>query len=138
VDTVRKSPCGSCPYLRRVPSGVWAPEEYVKLRQYDGDIVEQVVSGGTRVFHCHTDTAEVCAGWAGHRDPADLLAVRLGIADGRLDPAILDYAPVVPLFGSGAEAADHGLRDVEAPGAEARRAIDKIERRRGMSPDRPT
>lgn len=34
-------PCASCPYRRDVPEGVWHPEEYSKLRAYDGSTGEQ-------------------------------------------------------------------------------------------------
>lgn len=47
--------------------------------------------------------------------------------------ATIDYVSPVPLFASGAEAARHGLADVGQPGPSARRAIDKLLRRRGES-----
>lgn len=59
-----RCPCASCPYRRDVPSGVWAPEEYEKLRRYDAPTMEQP----PQVFLCHQknrDTANrVGAGWA--------------------------------------------------------------------------
>lgn len=129
--TVRRNPCPSCPYRLDCPSGVWAPEEYAKLRQYDGDIVEQIASpGSVRPFLCHTTPAKLCAGWVGHRGPADLLAVRVGVSDGQVDPAVFEYRTDVPLFPSGAEAEAHGLRDIEAPGPDAVAVMGKVQRRR--------
>lgn len=71
----------------------------------DGDIPEQT---SARVFSCHQQDGSVCAGWLGHRDPLDLLAVRIGIADGRLDPSCAEYSTTVPLWPTGADAARHG------------------------------
>ena len=39
---------------------------------------------------------------------------------------LLDYVSPVPLFSSGAEAADHGEREIEQPGEDARETIRKI------------
>jgi len=124
----RPRPCASCPYRRNVPSGVWDASEYSKLPEYDGDMGTQPVA----VFHCHQQDGTVCSGWLGHRNPDDLLAVRLGLMAGRLDPSCLDYTTDVPLFASGAEAAEHGVRDITAPGAAARGTIDKLTRKRGL------
>ena len=44
--------------------------------------------------------------------------------------ATLDYESPVPLFASGAEAAEHGRREIEAPPEEADRVILKIVQRR--------
>lgn len=121
--TCRKGPCPACPYRRDVPSGVWAPEEYEKLRRYDQPTGEQP----WQPFLCHATPGRLCHGWAvvhtsrGHE--FDLLALRLI----RHDPEIPD-APAVPLFASGCEAADHGLRDIAAPSADARSAMDTLRR----------
>lgn len=124
----RKRPCGSCPYRENAPSGVWDVSEYEKLPRYDGDVAEQT---STRVFMCHAQDGCVCSGWLGHRDPADLLAVRVALVRGELDGDALEYSTDVPLFPSGAAAAAHGLRDIAAPGERALQVIDKIERLRG-------
>jgi hypothetical protein len=125
----RKNPCPTCPYRRDVASGVWDAEEYEKLVRYDGDTSGQ----DPRAFGCHSDGGEsLCAGWVAHRDPQEMLALRLGVAMGSVDPAVMEYETDVPLFSSGAEAAAHGLADVEAPGVKARQAIKKITRLRGM------
>lgn len=130
--TPRRTPCASCPYRCSVASGVWAAEEYAKLVAYDGDVSEQQ---SIAAFHCHQGDNEICSGWLGHRDPADLLAVRIGIIDGRLDPSCAEYSTTVPLFASGAEAAAHGMRDIEQPTAAAARAIEKITRVRAAKGD---
>lgn len=124
----RPRPCASCPYRRNVPSGVWEASEYAKLPEYDRDTGEQPMA----VFNCHQKDGTVCAGWLGYRDPSDLLAVRLGLMRGRLDPSCMDYQTDVLLFSSGAEAAAHGAKDITTPGRAARNTIDKVIRKRGL------
>jgi len=132
----RKRPCASCPYRQNVPSGVWHPEEYLKLPEYDGEIHEQVQhEQALKEFHCHQGDGTVCSGWLGHREPTDLLAVRLGIARGSLDPSCATYTTEVPLFPSGRAAAEHGMREVEAPSDEAVEVIEKISRKRDLAFD---
>lgn len=123
----RKTPCASCPYRRGVASGIWDQSEYDKLPRYDGEIAEQ---SATAVFMCHQQDGCVCAGWLGHRDPTELLAVRIGVISGQLDESALDYNTTVPLFESGAAAATHGRAEIESPGQRARAAIDKLTRAR--------
>ena len=139
--TVRPKPCPSCPYRRDVPSGIWSPGEYVKLTQYDGDFGAQAAAGATAVFMCHQGSGELCAGWCGCHDMFGTLAARINAS--QLDPAVWDYVSPVPLFGSGAEAAAHGLRDIASPSPRAAAAIHKIERVRAarghpVRPDLPT
>lgn len=122
----RKTPCASCPYRCQVPSGVWDASEYEKLPAYDGETWEQ----SARVFMCHQGDGAVCSGWLGHRDPSDLLAVRIGIATGNLDPECAEYRTSVRLFESGAEAAVHGVKHIEDPDGRARDTIEKIVRSR--------
>lgn len=128
-------PCGSCPYRRDVPSGLWAPEEYAKLPEYDRPTMEQ----SPALFLCHQQDGHLCAGWLACHDKRHLLALRLQ----RVDPSAYDYESLVPVFGSGAEAAAHGMAGVTAPDARARRAIAGLEKkaaRRGPLPlraDRP-
>lgn len=122
--TVRKRPCPSCPYRRDVPSGIWSAEEYDKLPAYDGDVPEQVMARATGLFHCHSQPGNLCAGWAGCHDMDNNLAIRFNIRD--VDPAVFDYITPVPLFASGAEAAEHGKRDLPKPGNEARRKIGQL------------
>ncbi|MEV0869347.1 DUF6283 family protein [Brachybacterium paraconglomeratum] len=125
----RKSPCASCPYRRGVPSGVWDESEYAKLPAYDGDIPEQT---SARVFSCRQQDGSVCAGWLGHRGPLDLLAVRIGITDGLLDPSCAEYSTTVPLWPTGADAARHGPESIDAPDERAQDTIAKLERTRDM------
>ncbi|MFC1436631.1 DUF6283 family protein [Streptacidiphilus sp. N1-10] len=128
-------PCKSCLYRRDVPSGVWAHEEYEKLRRYDAPTVDQP----PRLFQCHqTDAdstiARICAGWAGCHDSAHLLALRIAILEGSIDEttyqAMLEYESSVPLFASGNEAADHGQADTNDPRDDAERLVAKITRTR--------
>ena len=128
------NPCETCPYRRDVPSGIWDVAEYEKLSRYDADTVDQP----QRLFQCHLTDLDnprrrrVCAGWAGCHDTDNLLAIRLALLDGRISlataDAIRDYQSPVPLFGSGAEAAAHGMKDIADPSAAARIAIEKIQR----------
>lgn len=128
LATPRKNPCASCPYRTGVPSGVWHPEEYAKLPEYDGETFEQ----SPQVFKCHQGDGQVCSGWLAHREPYELLAVRLGVLSGTLAPECLDYETDVPLFPSGAAAAAHGMRDIENPGIEAEIVMKKISRKRRL------
>lgn len=119
-------PCQSCPYRRDVPSGLWDAEEYAKLPLYDLPTGEQ--PGG--LFQCHQngahdDRARVCAGWVGCHG-FELLALRLAVSGRRLDPSVLDYTTTVPLFDSGAQAALHGMADLESPGLDAIALVEKI------------
>lgn len=128
----RKTPCASCPYRQNVPSGVWDESEYQKLTRYDGDIPEQSAHA---VFMCHQKDGCVCAGWLGHREyPTDLLAVRLELRTGHLDPSCADYTTDVPLFSSGQEAAEHGTKELLNPGEAARQTIKKIDKKRATKP----
>lgn len=127
-------PCQSCPYRRDVPSGIWAHEEYEKLRAYDHDTGLQP----TGLFQCHqndagSDARRMCAGWVGCHG-YELLALRLAFLAGRIDAATFEaaagYQSPVELFTSGAQAADHGQAELQEPGVKARAAVEKISRRR--------
>ncbi|MFC9434780.1 DUF6283 family protein [Nocardia sp. NPDC057030] len=127
-------PCESCPYRRDAPSAVWDAQEYEKLRAYDRDMADQPPG----LFQCHqtdadSDLRRLCAGWVGcHGD--NLLGLRFALVQRRISgatfQAAIDYRSPVPLFGSGAEAADHGQSDIHRPSPEAVRAIAKIGRHR--------
>ncbi|MFI8829146.1 DUF6283 family protein [Streptomyces sp. NPDC053431] len=128
-------PCESCPYRREAPAGIWASEEYEKLRHYDADTPNQP----TRVFQCHqadidSDAGRICAGWAGCHEGEHLLALRLAVVNGHINAAtyktVVDYESPVPLFSAGAEAAAHGQAGIDTPTEEARRMISKISRMR--------
>lgn len=68
----------------------------------------------TGLFFCHQLDDVLCAGWAGCHDMDNNAAVRMRAH--QVDPAVYDYVSPVPLFASGAEAAAHGMRDIDAPG----------------------
>lgn len=125
-----KAPCRSCPYRRDVPSGVWDASEYEKLPLYDGTTSEQLEAGAMGAFYCHRDDGRLCAGWVGCHDMNESLGLRLAsrhLSEAEIDAA-LDYVSPVPLFASGAEAAAHGLSDIQEPGEAARRAIMRLDR----------
>lgn len=129
------NPCKSCPYREDVPSGVWSESQYAKLPPFDGPTHAQP----QRVFLCHqadpdSGRARVCGGWAGCHDMDQSLALRVASAQGFITgetvAAVADYVSPVPLFASGAEAAEHGMREILNPGPEARAAAHKIARTR--------
>lgn len=111
-------PCGSCPYRRDVPSGIWAQHEYDKLLEYDGPTWGQSFA----IFMCHQRDGNLCAGWLACHDPQELLALRIPRAT-PVDPSVFSYKTTVPVFASGAEARAHGLRDYKDPPVKARRMI---------------
>lgn len=123
------NPCGSCPYRRDVPSGVWSEEEYAKLTPYDEDTGYQPPS----VFMCHQQDGRLCAGWTACHDMYKNMGLRIAVVSDRIAPedldTILDYTTSVPTFSSGAEAAAHGRAEVEAPGPAAAKVIDKLTRK---------
>ncbi len=124
--TVRQSPCGSCPYRRDVPSGLWAASEYNKLPGYDGQTWEQAQAGATGLFFCHRTPEFLCAGWVSCHDMDNNLAMRLHARRQCVDPAVYDYESPVPLFATGAQAAAHGLRDIDDPGEAARDNVQQL------------
>lgn len=91
------------------------------------------MAGADGVFFCHQQTGHLCAGWVGCHDMRENLAILVHPAPIDYD-AVLDYVSPVALFGSGAEAAEHGKRDIHHPGVAARRKIGQLllqqERRR--------
>jgi hypothetical protein len=124
-----RNPCGSCPYRRDVPSGVWAEEEYERLPAYDRPTAEQSPS----IFLCHQQDGRLCAGWTACHDMEGNLGLRMAVLAGHIDPEdldeILDYTTTVPLFDSGADAAAHGMANIESPDDRARRVVKKLEAR---------
>jgi hypothetical protein len=121
-----KVPCGTCPYRRDVPSGIWAAEEYAKLPDYDGETWEQALKGAIGLFMCHQRDGCLCGGWLMVHDRHHLLALRIT----PVDPSVWGYNPTTPVFGSGAEAAAHGMKDIEAPSVEAAVKIEGLVRQR--------
>lgn len=92
-----KVPCGSCPYRRDVPSGIWEQHEYDKLPQYDGETWQQ----SPAVFLCHQRDGHLCSGWLACHGPEELLALRF---PGAAHPIAFSYKTDVPVFSSGDEA----------------------------------
>ena len=122
-----KAPCGTCPYRRDVPSGVWDASEYVKLPRYDGEIYEQLLANAVGLFFCHQSDGHLCAGWVACHDMTNTLATRLH----EVHPSTYDYRSPVPVFASGEEAAEHGMDGIDEPDARARAAIRKLQIKRG-------
>ena len=126
-------PCGTCPYRRDVPAGVWAADEYAKLPRYDADTAYQPPN----LFLCHQVDGHLCAGWVGCHGGGQLLAVRIAALTGGMDSdaiqATVNYTCPVPLFESGAAAAAYGRSGVADPEVPAQRAIAKLLTRRGRS-----
>lgn len=123
------NPCGSCPYRKDVPSGVWSAEEYEKLPPYDKPTGYQP----PQVFMCHQQDGHLCAGWTACHDMTQNLGLRFLIQTDQIDPsdidAVFDYATPVELFASGVEAATHGLAEINAPDQRATKTIDKLQKR---------
>jgi hypothetical protein len=128
-----KHPCGSCPYRRDVPSGVWSEDEYEKLREYDRETHEQPPS----VFLCHQQDGRLCAGWVATHDMENCLGFRIACSiEAVEDPdAVIDYETSTPLFDSGEEAARHGMEAVQRPGPEARQVIERLNQKPGIRSD---
>lgn len=127
--TAPKKPCGSCPYVKTTPAGLWAREEYEKLPAYDGYTALQ----SPHVFMCHQRDGCVCGGWLLTHGADELLAVRLGLAFGTVSASVLDYDPPgVEVFASGAEACAHGLSGISNPSPEARRKMEGLRKLPGI------
>jgi hypothetical protein len=127
------TPCNTCPYRKDVAAGIWAPEEYKKLPEYD--------AGGMALasFHCHqenvTGVPTLCRGWVScHKFEA--VAVRLACARGLLTAEQVEAPCSVDLYESGRAACAAGLAGVRRPGARAQRAISKLASR-GLSGEVP-
>jgi hypothetical protein len=130
VILVAASPCLSCPYRKDTPAGIWHPDEYAKLRRYDEPKPGELPA--LAPFMCHhspfigQDT--YCRGWLSVH--ADSIAVRLQMIAGNVSPEAV-YADVAePLYASGNEAADAGLKGCRRPGKKAKQVIAKLDARR--------
>jgi Family of unknown function (DUF6283) len=122
MTEVRSQPCTACPYRRDVPSGLWAEHEYDKLPPYD----EETMSQPFGPFMCHATPDHYCHGWAvvhtSRGNEYDLIALRL-VGSPEIPPTR------VPLFASGAEAAEHGKRDITTPSPEACDTVERLTRK---------
>lgn len=125
-----KNPCGSCPYRKDVPSGVWHASEYEKLPGYDAELSLQPS------FFCHQQDGRLCAGWVGCHDMDRSIGLRLAVSLEHVTPegaeAALDYVSPVPLWESGQAAHDHGVADIDHPSEKARKTIDKVVTKHGV------
>jgi len=115
------TPCGSCPYRRDVPSGIWSQNEYDKLPLYDGETWEQ----DRKVFMCHQRDGHLCGGWLACHGTEHTLALRF---PGVVHSSTFDYKTEVPVFSSGAEAREHGMRDIDDPGPAAQKMVAGLAR----------
>ena len=126
---INREPCQSCPYRVSCPSGVWAAEEYEKLRRYD---YEYDADGRPELatFLCHLSSRigeTVCRGWLAVH--SDSLAVRLMQIRGKVTADELRRKPLARLYASGNAAADAGLRGIRRPGRNARAMAARLIKR---------
>lgn len=91
---------------------------------------------------CHDakDGSTICRGWLDVHPIGDLLALRLAATRGMISYELVDLPPSgVPVFESGAAAAEHGMAEIDDPSDPALRVIDKLTKRRagqdGKVPD---
>lgn len=119
------SPCGSCPYRKDVPPGVWSADEYRKLPEYDEGKMQ------LGIFLCHQTNASgretVCRGWL--TVAAESVAVRLALARKRITLEQRDAPVLVRLYSSGAEACAAGLEGIKLPSAKAKRLVARLIRK---------
>lgn len=121
--------CTTCPYRRDTPPGIWAPEEYERLRDYDAEIHELANPiDGLKIFHCHqesiTNQPTICRGWLSVHGGSS--AVGLAVSLGAIEPEDVPPEPEPLYYATGNEAADAGLAGVDEPTDEAQRAMDRL------------
>jgi hypothetical protein len=112
-----------------VPSGIWAEIEYEKLPRYDAELFEQACGPAQLAFDCHQRDGNLCAGWIATHGAENLFSLRLQDLSGNLDPAVYDFVSPVPVWGSGQEACDHGMLDIDDPSPAAKTMIASLERK---------
>lgn len=127
-------PCGSCPYRRDVPSGIWSTEEYAKLPAYDRPTQEQP----PHLFMCHQQNDSLCTGWVqSHADRPhafDLLALRFpSNIDTHQVSKVAMSEPLVRLFRTGRAAMLHGMRAIKRPGKRAKEMMAAILKKRAAT-----
>lgn len=75
MDAARTAPCGTCPYRRSTPVGIWHPAEYENLREQDAN----EFSG--RSFGCHEDKGKSesgpCLGWLADQKRRGIPSIQL-------------------------------------------------------------
>lgn len=126
---VRDNPCGSCPYRKDTPPGVWHPDEYAKLPAWDNPM--EMHAG---VFMCHQSALgqkdSACRGWfeVHHENVGVRMAAAARLTVAQREPT------KIPLYASGAEACAAGMRGVRRPNAAAKSLIGKITKARAGAP----
>jgi hypothetical protein len=117
-----------------VPSGVWDESEYRKLPEYDKETGEQPPA----VFMCHQQDGCLCAGWVAVHSMVESLGLRFALSMGVIDRTesvikkIFNYTTDVPLFASGQEAMEHGLKNLQTPDTKANAVIRKLTTRKKL------
>ena len=119
--STRPKPCPSCPYRKKTPSGVWDASEYRKLKEYDGEVIDQLRNGGVGIFRCHQNNGKeespcLCRGWTDCHGAHNLAAIRL--TQKRIPDDAFDHSGD-DVFSSGEDACRHGMRDISDPSDEA-------------------
>jgi hypothetical protein len=125
---VPANPCSTCPYACDTPAGIWAPEEYDRLADFD-------TNARTGTFLCHhspvTGREAVCRGWLAVH--AESVAVRLAVLLGAIPPGA-PYEPMAAaVYATGTEARDAGRAGIDEPTPEAQTAIVKLAAQRARA-----
>jgi hypothetical protein len=79
------------------------------------------------LFMCHQRDGNLCSGWLACHDPQELLALRF---PGRVDESAYNYTTDVPVFASGREAHDHGVKEIPSLGTKATKMMQGIIKKR--------
>ena len=131
-DTIKapmKNPCGSCPYRCDSPSGLWSRDHYELLPEFDKPTHEQPMNP----FGCHQNNGHLCAGWVATHDMEQSLGLRTWLSFKQITievvDACLNYSTTVPLFKSGQEAMEHGLREFAEPSERTKKIAAKLVKR---------
>ena len=118
--------CSTCPYRRDTEPGIWAPEEYEKLRAFDRELSEDL--DALRTFNCHqskvTGKPTVCRGWLSVHQNG--VGVRLAVMNGSIDPEDVPLEPEDLYYATGNEAAEAGLAGVPEPSDKATGHMDRL------------
>lgn len=123
-----RAPCSTCPYRLDTPPGVWAAEEYEKLRAYDKETWEQPMA----LFMCHSGdaTSKLCRGWIDCHG-YELMGLRICVIEGRAPETILEDTAGVPVYETGNAAAAAGIAGIEAASPESIASAERLVRKRG-------
>ncbi len=135
---VLSTPCGSCPYRRDTPPGIWDASEYEKLGRFADGFDDGAGFPRVSVFLCHQTHAvgrdTVCRGWLAVEQGS--LAVRVALCQGLVTPEQVSAPVRVPLYATGEEAAAAGLAGVATPPRAAKQVVARfLRQRRGREND---